>query len=103
MALVFTHHGALYLVLDEENLDRIRHYDPFDFHQASTDGSFVIRVPLTVVVCFAKQSEQRMIADLMETPEALVAYLQRGYHELPSDHARGTPYAPLKGRRPKKD
>jgi hypothetical protein len=87
MALIFTHQGTLYLVLDEENVARIQQNDPFDFDQRVTSGLNALRIPLAVVVAYARQDEQAKIAALGSSAE-VVNYLRRGYRELPSDHER---------------
>ena len=38
MALAFTHQGRLWIVLDEENIDRIQRFDPFDLDGRSCPG-----------------------------------------------------------------
>jgi hypothetical protein len=98
MGLAFTHAGALYIVLDEENVERIQQNDPFDFHQRSALGmSLALSIPLTVVVAYARKDEHAKIAAMPTTAEA-VAYLRRGYRETASDHERSVTALRPKGR-----
>lgn len=87
MALVFAHHGTLYLVLDEENLERVQQHDPFDFDQRTTGGTLTLGIPVRVVVAYAHREEHAKISAMGTTAEA-VTYLRRGYREMPSDHER---------------
>lgn len=95
MSLVFTHHGVLYLVLDEENVERIQQHDPYDFDAQASAVPLALRIPLVVVVAYAAKEEQDKIA-AMESSEDLVAYLRRGYRETATDHERARPIRPLK-------
>jgi len=87
MALVFSHEGILYLVLDEENLERVQQHDPFDFNQRTVRGGLALTIPLAVVVAYARQDEQATIAAMASTAD-VVKYLRRGYRETASDHER---------------
>jgi hypothetical protein len=87
MSLVFAHQGTLYLVLDEENIERIQQHDPFDFDQGTIGDSVTLRIPVSVVVAYAHRDEQAKIA-AMDSPADVVRYLRRGYREMPSDHER---------------
>ena len=96
MAMAFSHRGALYIVLDEENIERIQQFDPFDFHQAAVPPgeALSLAIPLTVVVAYARREEQATIAAMTSTTE-VVKYLRRGYREMASDHERGEFYRPM--------
>lgn len=95
MALAFAHRGVLYLVLDEENVDRIREYDPFDFNQRNAGAPLALKVPLEIVVAYARKDEQERIARMVD-PDEVVKYLRRGYKETASDGERAVPYLTLK-------
>jgi hypothetical protein len=95
MSLVFAHEGTLYLVLDEENVDRIQQHDPYDFNQHTAGVPLSLRFPLRIVVAYARKDEQAKIAAMGSNAE-LVQYLRRGYHETASDHERVFPIRPLK-------
>ena len=87
MALVFSAAGTLYIVLDEENIERIQQFDPFELPPAWTRQLQPLKIPLDIVVCYAKKEEQAFIQSL--TVPELVKYLRRGYQERASDHERG--------------
>lgn len=95
MSLVFAHQGVLYLVLDEENVERVLQHDPFDFNQRAIGASMALRIPVSVVVAYARKDEQAKIAAMGSTAE-LVAYLRRGYRETATDHERAVLVQPLK-------
>lgn len=95
MSLVFAHDGVLYLVLDEDNVERIEQHDPFDFDQHAAGLPMALRFPIKVVVAYARKDEQATIA-AMEGGADIVAYLRRGYRETATDHERARPIRPLK-------
>jgi hypothetical protein len=95
MSLVFTHQGALYLVLDEENVERIQQCDPYDFNARTISEPMTLRMPISVVVAYARKDEQARIAAMPSTGE-VVRYLRRGYRETASDHERTVRVKPLK-------
>lgn len=88
MALAFAYHGTLWLVLDEENVERLQKNDPFDFNQRSIPVPMPLAVPLQITVAYAKEAEQASMAKM--DPDQLVVYLRRGYTETESDRRRNT-------------
>lgn len=63
MALAFAHKGTLYLVLDEENIERMQRADPFDFNVGNAPP-MALRMPPDIVVAYASTGEQEAIAAL---------------------------------------
>jgi hypothetical protein len=86
--IAFAHQGRLWLVLDEENVERIQQNDPCDFDGRKAPGVLALRVPLAVSVAYAKASEMAKIQELAENPSELVQYLARGFKVTASDHDR---------------
>lgn len=83
---MFTHQGILWIVLDEENVERIQQHDPFEF-DAHKAGMLALRIPLKVVVAYARKEEHETIAAIND-PNAVVKYLSRGFKVTESDHDR---------------
>ena len=95
MALAFAHQGVLWLVLDEENVERVTQHDPFEFNAAKARGTtMALRIPLQVTVAYATKAEQVLI-EKMEMDQ-VVAYLSRGFQITDTDRKRGTTYHAVK-------
>lgn len=89
MAISFAHNGILFIVLDEENVERIQAYDPFEFNGSKVPVPIALAIPLRVVVAYARKDEMAHLEQLQATPDELVEYLGRGYKVTASDHDRG--------------
>lgn len=88
MGLSFAHQGRLWIVLDEENVERIQQHDPFDFNSRKAPGVLTIALPLQVTIAYARKDEMSKIQELCADPSELVKYLSRGFKVTASDHDR---------------
>lgn len=86
MAIGFSYAGTIYIVLDDENMERIRQNDPFDFTANQSVQLGTIRIPPEIVVAYAGKDEYEQMLSM--TPADMVKYLRRGYKETASDHER---------------
>lgn len=87
MAVVFAHQGRLWIVLDDENIERMKVNDPFGF-DGSKAVSLALVFPLQITVAYAAASELPKIQALSANPLELVKYLARGFKVADSDHDR---------------
>lgn len=87
MPIVFSASGALYIVLDEENIKRIQANDPCDITPNITKHTGPLRLPPEIIVAYATHDEYAAIAN-MQSAEEVVKYLRRGVTITASDHER---------------
>lgn len=87
MALAVSLNGTIYIVLNEENLERIKQHDPFDLSGPFIAALGPVRLPLSIVIAYAKEEEYDHLLNL-GSAEEIVKYLRRGYTETPSDFER---------------
>lgn len=96
MALAFTHHGVLWIVLDEENIERIQQNDPWEFNQRQVQTVMALHVPLKIRIAYARKDEYAKLMAIQEyDAEEVIKYLMRGYKITASDHDRDDGYKPL--------
>lgn len=88
MAISFAHRGRLWIVMDEENVERIQQRDPFDFDSSKSPGILTLRLPLQITVTYARKDEMPKIQELCANADELVKYLSRGFKVTGSDHDR---------------
>src|SRR5262245_50373993 len=87
MALAFAHQGHLWIVLDDENIERIENHDPFDFNTAKWPVPLALKVPIEIHIAYATQAEQLTIAKM--DSDQVIPFLARGYKYTDSDRKRG--------------
>jgi hypothetical protein len=83
MAFSFAHEGVLYLVLGDENLERIKQADPFVFDGHKVIAPLAIALPLQIVVCYCPEAEYERITNL--APAEIIEWLSRGWRIKPGD------------------
>ena len=90
MALAFAR-GDLYVILDEENIERIQQNDPFELDLAKMGSAVALTIPFKVRICYAKKSEYEQLQRLLEKGDfqQVWGYLARGFKITASDHDRG--------------
>jgi hypothetical protein len=71
------------IVLSEENIERIRRYDPMDINWDETPSDIRTRLPQTIGVAYATQEElttiEKMSASDPDWKEKALAMLSRGF------------------------
>lgn len=75
----------LFIILLDDNVDRIKSYDPAEVVTANLSGPFVNRHVRTVVIMYANEKDVQEVMALCRagTPNKALKYLSRGFQFRP--------------------
>lgn len=87
MPLLFSIHGIIVIVLDDESMERVKKNDPLEITPAWTRDLGTIRLPPEIMICYAPEAEHEALMQMEHN--ALMKHLTRGYQFTESDKKRG--------------
>jgi hypothetical protein len=89
---------SMYIVLDDENLERIKKYDPAEVTLRSMGGEWARSTLKDVIIAYATSAEQQQVLELCATGKVKDALrlLSRGFRYRPDQGDYDGPYLSAK-------
>lgn len=94
---------ALYVFLEEENLDRMKEYDPAEVNTARLGEAFLRLRLREVIIGYATAADLKTVIELCHVgkPRKALRYMTRGFRYRPDQGDHDGPYLSAKASRKK--